>query len=126
GRTWLGGDVAGVAVTTGPACAAELPCASRNCSTIGDGATPTVNDVGADGTNAICVAPPAVPVAVNVAVSDPDVAVRVFAPATGPSVHEPIVATPLALVVVVPAVTLPPPLATANTTGALGTGLFEP
>src|SRR4051812_33307939 len=67
---------------------------------------------------------PAVPVAVNVAVSEPVVAVNVFAPAVAPTVHVPSVAMPDALVVVAAPVTLPPPLATANVTFTPATGLL--
>src|SRR5690348_18447568 len=68
---------------------------------------------------------PAVPVAWNVTglpVSEPEVAVTVLGPATVPSVQLPTVAMPLALVVWVGPVMLPPPDATANVTATPGTG----
>src|SRR4051812_31310683 len=68
-------------------------------------------------------AEPTVPVAVNVADSEPAFAVRVFGPTVTPSVQLPTVAIPLAFVVAVPPVTLPPPVATVNVTVAPGTGL---
>ena len=67
-------------------------------------------------------AAPTVPVAVNVVLSAPALAVSVFAPATVPSVHEPTVATPLASVVAGLPVTLPSPEA-ANVTLTPATGL---
>ena len=51
------------------------------------------------------------------------VAVSESTPADAPSVHLPACATPLAFVMAVPPVTLPPPEATANVTVAFGTGL---
>src|SRR5690349_17294833 len=69
---------------------------------------------------------PATPVAVNVTglpFNPVDVAVNVFAPATVPSVQLPIVAMPLALVVWVGPVMLPPPEANANVTDTPDTGL---
>src|SRR5881628_434623 len=69
---------------------------------------------------------PAVPVALNVTglpASVPDVAVREFGPAVVPSVQLPTVAIPLALVVRVAPVMLPPPDATANATATPATGL---
>jgi len=54
-------------------------------------------------------AAPTVPVAENVVLSAPALAVSVFAPATVPSVHEPTVATPAASVVAGLPVTLPSP-----------------
>src|SRR5690242_16269902 len=76
---------------------------------------------------AICVAVPAVPVAVNVTglpVSPVDVAVSVFGPAVGPSVHDVTVAIPLVPVVTaVVGLTVPPPEATANVTATPLTGL---
>jgi len=74
---------------------------------------------------AICVADPAVPVAVNVTglpVSDPDVAVRVFEPAVALNVQLPTVAMPLPLVVWLPPVMVPFPGATANVTATCATG----
>src|SRR5882762_4014242 len=71
-------------------------------------------------------AAPAVPVAVNVTglpFNPVDVAVRVLAPAVLPSVQLPTVAMPLALVVGVAPVTLPPPSAGANVTATPATGL---
>lgn len=68
---------------------------------------------------AICVAAPAVPVALNVTglpVRPVAVAVKVLAPAVAPSVQEPTVAMPLALVIAAPPATLPPPDAAANVT----------
>jgi hypothetical protein len=59
---------------------------------------------------------PGLPVALNVVVSAPAVAVRVLEPTTVPSVQLPTVAKPLASVVCVPPVTLPPPDATAKVT----------
>jgi len=50
--------------------------------------------------------------------SVPEVALRTFAPVTGPSVHEPTVAMPEALVVTVAPETDPPPLTTAKVTVA--------
>ena len=76
---------------------------------------------------AICVATPAVPVAVNVIgdpVSVPLVAVSVFNPAVVPNVQVPIVAIPFASVVVDGPVTEPPPVATANVTDTPLTGLL--
>jgi hypothetical protein len=77
---------------------------------------------------AICVAVPAVPVAVNVTglpLSEPDVAVSVLVPAAGPRVQLPTVAMPFASVVWVPPVTLPPPVVTAKVTATPATGLFD-
>jgi len=54
-------------------------------------------------------AAPTVPVAENVVLSAPTLAVSVFAPAAVDSVHEPTVATPLASVVAGLPVTLPSP-----------------
>ncbi len=74
---------------------------------------------------AICVADPAVPVAVNVTglpVSDPDVAVRVFEPAVALNVQLPTVAMPLPLVVWLPPVTVPLPSAGVNVTATPATG----
>lgn len=51
------------------------------------------------------------------AVSNPEVALRTFAPVTGPSVHEPTVAMPVASVVTVAPEIDPPPLTTAKVTG---------
>jgi hypothetical protein len=48
--------------------------------------------------------------------SVPEVALRTFAPVTGPSVHEPTVAMPEASVVTVAPETDPPPLTTSNVT----------
>jgi hypothetical protein len=73
------------------------------------------------------VAAPAVPVAVNVTglpVSVPDAAVRVFVPAVGLSVQLPTVAMPLALVVWLPPVTLPLPVAGVKVTATFATGLL--
>src|SRR5688500_11538354 len=68
----------------------------------------------------------AVPVAVNVVVSVPTVATRVFAPAVGPSVHEPGEATPSALVCADAAPMLPPPVtANATVTPAIGCPRFD-
>jgi hypothetical protein len=68
-----------------------------------------------------------VPVAVNVTglpVSPLDVAVRLFGPAVGPSVHDVTVAIPLVPVVTgVVGTTVPPPDATANVTATPATGL---
>ena len=50
------------------------------------------------------------------ALSVPEVALRTFAPVTGPSVHEPTVAMPKASVVTVAPETDPPPLTTAKFT----------
>jgi hypothetical protein len=74
----------------------------------------------------ICVATPAVPVAVKVSgdpVSPLLVAVSVLPPTIDPSVQLPTVAMPLALVVALPPVMLPPPVATANVTVTPETGL---
>lgn len=71
--------------------------------------------------------PAAVPVAVNVTgepVSEPLVAVRVFAPAVGPKVQLPTVAMPLDPVVGVKPVAWPPPEATAKVTLTPLTGLL--
>ena len=54
-----------------------------------------------------------------------DVAVNVLAPALAPNVHEPTVATPEALVVLVAPVIEPPPLATAKVTLTPETGLLS-
>ena len=54
--------------------------------------------------------------------SVPEVALRTFDPVTGPSVHEPTVAVPEALVVVVAPETDPPPLTTAKVTVAPSIG----
>ena len=51
-------------------------------------------------------------------------AVSVFPPAVVPSVQLPTVARPNTFVVVVPPVTLPPPVATANVTETPETGLL--
>src|SRR4051812_6172629 len=66
---------------------------------------------------------PAVPVAVNVALREPAVAVSVFTPTVVPSVQLPAVAIPLAFVVAVSPVTDPAPVATANVTPTPATGL---
>src|SRR6185503_17566127 len=68
---------------------------------------------------------PSVPVAVNVTgvVMPVTVAVTVFVPGVGPSFQLPAVATPFASVVGEPPLTLPPPVATANVTVTLATGL---
>src|ERR1043166_6506674 len=73
-----------------------------------------------------CVAPPTVPVALNVTgdVMPTAVAVSVFAPTVFPSFQLPTVATPLASVLIAAPVTLPPPLATANVTSTPATGLL--
>ena len=72
-------------------------------------------------------AAPAVPVAVNVTGepdSEPEVAVRVFAPAVVPSVQAGDVATPEEFVDTTPDDARdPPPVATANVTDTLGTAL---
>src|SRR5882762_3245203 len=78
--------------------------------------------------SAIVLAVPAVPVAVNVTglpMSPLDVAVSVLVPAVGPSVHDVTVAIPLAFVVCVDPVTLPPPVATAKVTATPATGLLN-
>ena len=62
------------------------------------------------------------PVAVKVAESAPAVAVSVFGPGAVPSVHDPTVAIPSALVTALSPVALPPPLATAKTTVTPGNG----
>src|SRR5438876_11605169 len=76
---------------------------------------------------AICVAAPAVPVAVKVTglpVSPLAVAVSEFGPAVGPSVHDVTAAIPFAFVVTgVVGLTVPPPDATANVTLTPPTGL---
>jgi hypothetical protein len=74
---------------------------------------------------AIVAAAPAVPVAVNVTglpVSDPEVAVNVFAPAEALNVQLPTVAMPLPSVVWLPPVIVPFPGATANVTATPATG----
>src|SRR5205807_2214982 len=74
---------------------------------------------------AIVAAAPAVPVAVKVTglpASDPDVAVSVFVPAVALRVQLPTVATPLVLVVWLPPVNVPFPVATANVTATPTTG----
>jgi hypothetical protein len=74
----------------------------------------------------ICVAAPAIPVAVKVSgdpVSPLLVAVSVLPPTIDPNVQLPTVATPLALVVALPPVMLPPPVATAKVTVTPATGL---
>ena len=69
------------------------------------------------------VAAPAVEVAVNVTPARvPDVAVRTFAPAEGPSVQDPTVATPDASVTTVAPETEPPPLVTENVTDSPAIG----
>ena len=69
---------------------------------------------------------PIVPVAENVTgVRLPVVALRVLGPAVTPRTQLPTVAMPLALVVCVPPVTTPPPVATANVTVAPSTGLLN-
>jgi hypothetical protein len=79
--------------------------------------------------SAICIAVPAVPVAVKfteLPVSPAAVAVSVFGPAVPPSVHDVTAAIPLALVVTaVAGFTVPPPEVTANVTLAPGTGLLN-
>src|SRR5438876_405453 len=76
---------------------------------------------------AICVAAPAVPVAVKVTglpVSPVAVAVSEFGPAVGPSVHDVTAAIPLLPVVTgVVGLTVPPPDAAANVTLTPPTGL---
>src|SRR3954471_20398193 len=69
-------------------------------------------------------AEPATPVAVNVTCNAPAVAVSVLGPAVAPSVQPPTVAIPLAFVVAVPSVTLPPPVVAVNVTVAPDTGLL--
>src|ERR1035437_758615 len=54
-----------------------------------------------------------------------DVAVSVFGPDAVPITQLPTVATPLAFVVCMPPVTLPPPVATANVTATTPTGLLN-
>src|SRR5947208_5476428 len=75
---------------------------------------------------AICLAAPAVPVAVKVTglpVSPVAAAVSEFGPAVGPSVHDVTAPIPLALVVTgVVGLTVPPPVATANVTRTPATG----
>src|SRR5439155_778625 len=113
-------------VTVTPA--TGFPFASR---TITDGAISTAVPAVAvwplPALMAICVAAPAVPVAVKVTglpVSPVDVAVSEFGPAMGPKVHEVTSAIPLAFVVTgVVGVTEPPPDATANVTVTPATGL---
>ena len=76
---------------------------------------------------AICVAVPAVPVAVKVTgepVRDPLVAVKVFEPTVVPNVQLPTVAIPLTLVVADVPVAEPPPVATAKVTLTPLTGLL--
>src|SRR5207247_8829223 len=72
---------------------------------------------------------PAAPVAVNVTglpVRPGEVAVSVFAPAPGPSVHDVTAAMPLPLVVTaVVGSTVPSPDATANVTATPATGLLN-
>jgi hypothetical protein len=69
------------------------------------------------------VAVPAVEVAVNVtAPRIPEVAVRTFAPAEGPSVQDPTVAMPDESVTTVAPVTDPPPLVTENVTDSPAIG----
>src|SRR3989441_5561121 len=99
--------------------------------TITEGSTATAVPAVADwlfpALRAICVAVPAVPVAVNVTglpVSPLDVAVSVFGPAVGPRDHDVTVAMPLVPVVTaVVGVTVPPPDVTANVTATPLTGL---
>src|SRR5690606_22042779 len=68
--------------------------------------------------------PKLVAVALNVAVAPPGaVATSVFAPADGPSVHDPTVAMPDPFVTGVAAVTVPPPTVTANVIVAPDTAL---
>jgi len=75
---------------------------------------------------AMVVAAAEVPVALKVTglpARLPEVAVSVFAPAAVPSVHEPTVATPLALVVALPPVREPTPEPIAKVTETPTTGL---
>src|SRR5205807_1732313 len=97
--------------------------------TITDGgaltAVPTVADWLVALFAAIVAAAPAVPVAVKVTglpASDPDVAVSVFVPAVAPRRPPPPVATPLVLVVWLPPVTVPLPVAGVNVTVTPVTG----
>ena len=72
---------------------------------------------------AIAVAASGVPVAWKVTAPTLAVAVSVFAPEVVPSVHEPTVATPLALVVAFRPLAEPPPVPRANVTAMPETGL---
>jgi hypothetical protein len=90
-------------------------------------AEPAVDDCPLPAFTEICVAAPAVPVAVNITgdpVSEPLVAVIVFDPAIAPNVQLPTVAMPLAFVVAVNPVPDPPPLATTNVTDTPETTLL--
>src|SRR6266516_2759826 len=79
--------------------------------------------------SAIELAPPAVPLAVNVTglpARPVDVAVNVFSPAVVPRVQDVAAAIPLAFVVTgLAGLTLPPPDATANVTATPATGLLN-
>ena len=119
----LPGSDTSVAVTNTPACGTGLFVASMSRTKIGAIAPPTEMFAGNGCTSANFDALPAVPVAENVTLSAPDDAVSVLAPAVPPSVHEPTVAMPKALVVAFSVVALPPPLATAKTTATPATGL---
>src|SRR5206468_4039328 len=72
---------------------------------------------------AIAAAASWMPVALKVTLPTEAVAVSVFAPAVWPRFPAPPVATPLAFVVALGPVSEPLPLATANVTATLGTGL---
>lgn len=112
-------------VTTFPAVVTALLFASASCAVIVT-VPPATGDALLDVTRYF-VAAPAVPVAVKVIglpVRPVDVAVSVFAPAVAPRVQLPTVATPLAFVVCVPPVTLPPPVAAANVTLTPATALL--
>ena len=117
------GAAMALAVTNRPACATGLFVASTTCTWIGAIAPPTEMLAGSGCTSANFDAVPTVLVAENVTLSAPADAVRVFGPTVAPSVHEPTVATPNALVVAFKPVALPPPLATAKTTATPATGL---
>ena len=68
-------------------------------------------------------AAPAVELAVNATLNEPAVALILFVPTTGPSVHDPTVAIPEEFVEVVAPETDPPPDATAKITDTPLAGL---
>jgi hypothetical protein len=118
-----------VALSTTVAPLIGLSFASRAVTVIVELPLPATISVGAaDTVDRAAETAPATPVAVNVTglslIPDPEaVAVRVFGPAVVPSLQLPTVAMPLALVVRLAPVTLPPPDAGANTTAMPDTAL---
>src|SRR5437879_24891 len=113
-RTASAAPLAGVPVAAAPVTAGGGPTAA-----------PLVADWLVALVTATVAAAPAVPVAVKVTglpESDPELAVRVLLPAVALSVQLPTVATPLVLVVWLPPVTVPLPVAAANVTVTPVTG----